>query len=156
MFVLERIKYLFSGQNLIAVVVAFVVALIFNVFKSEKFQLKRWVIGSVLWTVVALTIVYMFFAPLHAQQPVVIDTKCYEMGRRNYVLYATGEETQIVLQLDDENEWKFPAKSFRIEVRTDIDSSFLAVSTELEEQIYLHKTEYEKQEKYTLYIKSGE
>ena len=97
----------------------------------------------------------MCFLLRFIQKNAIIDTKRYEIARGTYTLYEIDKE-KIVLHLSDESEWKIPVDMFRIEVDSDIDASFLEVSTALVEEIYLHKTAYEKQEEYTLYIKSGE
>ena len=66
MFILERIKYLFSGSNLGLIVLTFALALIFEVTTSKEFRLKN----TFLLTIVSVIVVYVFFTPLHTK-------KCY-------------------------------------------------------------------------------
>jgi len=161
MFILERIKYLFLWKNLSWIVLvfcsSFIFAVIFTLTETKaKFKLRNCLGAAFLMALAFIVIVHVFIAPLYVQKNAIIDTKRYEIvSGGNYTLLAIDED-ELVLTLENESEWKFPAERFRIEVRTDIDASFLEVSTELMEQIYLHKTVYDKQETYTLYIKSGE
>ena len=111
---------------------------------SEKFILLLVVVCG--WVVVSLD-------PMQTQTAEVLEKEFYDVELLGDVLYSS-DELNIRVKMYDGTERTLDFGKLDIVLEEGIEAHRLEVSPYIVEEIYLHRTAYEREEEYTLYIKS--
>jgi hypothetical protein len=93
--------------------------------------------------------------PIRTQTVELLEKELYDVEFLGNVLYSS-DERNIKVKMSDGSERTLDFGKLDIVLEEGIETHRLEVSPYIVEEIYLHRTAYEREEEYTLYIKSGE
>jgi hypothetical protein len=121
------------------------------VFSKRKFSDDKFVFLLVVictWAVILVN-------PMKTQPVEVLEEDLYDVELLGNVLYSS-DELNVKVKMPDGSERTLDFGKLDIVLEEGIETHRLEVSPYIVEEIYLHRTAYEREEEYTLYIKSGE
>ena len=93
--------------------------------------------------------------PMQTQTVELLEKEFYDVELLGNVLYSS-DELNIKVKMQDGTERTLDFGKLDIVLGEEIETHRLEVSPYIVEEVYLHRTAYEREEEYTLYIKSGE
>ena len=121
------------------------------VFSKRKFSDDKFVFLLIVictWAVILVN-------PMKTQPVEVLEKEFYDVELLGDVLYSS-DELNIKVKMPDGSERTLDFGKLDIVLEDGIEAHRLEVSPYIVEEIYLHRTANEREEEYTLYIKSGE
>jgi len=127
-----------------------IAVIIWFVFGKRKFRedYDLFLLLFSVWAALLLT-------PLQTQVDKLLEKEFYDVELLGDVLYSS-DELNIKVKMQDGSERILDFGKLDIVLEDGLETHRLEVSPYIVEEIYLHRTAYETEEEYTLYIKSGE